>query len=457
MNEAIDLTTAQERIFDMLLGDDGQAWDEARKYLARTRPDLIERINTTPSTAAPTVDAVKVAQEAAVRMFGSRIAVSSVFLDGAVVGARAMQDAMAAALAAQAPGAVKVRELVWVKAALTSRFGDRLAIRLADTFFGTYAVEKESDTVFVSTLAGLTVGERQGYSTPEAAMTAAQAEREARVLSEIETAPPADGYVDAFYAIAKMLGVAAQPSSPKEVWEREIRPRLEALTAAPPVAREEVKGACPSCGCDEIDHRGIWTCRCPGAPVPERQFLATEDGEFNGNAEDTPSFAERSGTENLFHVPERLENAPSQQPAGEAGGLVERARVAVEWSTQQLDIGSWRPTRSRIEGLRNLIRDLMAKIEADATRLAALEARVVELEREANNATQTAHQMAVAFQGAEAHATKAEGDVGSLLAATDWIDEVCHLDRDLEEFASTMVNITMLRKVRDARAALGSR
>lgn len=38
------LQDAQNRLFDMLLGDDGQAWKEAERYLERTRPDLHERL-----------------------------------------------------------------------------------------------------------------------------------------------------------------------------------------------------------------------------------------------------------------------------------------------------------------------------------------------------------------------------------------------------------------------------
>ena len=35
---------AQDRLFDILLGDDGQAWKEAERYLERTRPDLYQRL-----------------------------------------------------------------------------------------------------------------------------------------------------------------------------------------------------------------------------------------------------------------------------------------------------------------------------------------------------------------------------------------------------------------------------
>lgn len=34
------LSECQRRLFDVLLGDDGQAWNEAERYLERERPDL---------------------------------------------------------------------------------------------------------------------------------------------------------------------------------------------------------------------------------------------------------------------------------------------------------------------------------------------------------------------------------------------------------------------------------
>ena len=54
------LAEVQDRIFDMLLGDDGQAWQEARKYLKRTRPDLVERLNRAKplAPAAPDGDSI---------------------------------------------------------------------------------------------------------------------------------------------------------------------------------------------------------------------------------------------------------------------------------------------------------------------------------------------------------------------------------------------------------------
>jgi hypothetical protein len=35
---------AQDRLFDILLGDDGQAWKEAERYLERVRPDLYQKL-----------------------------------------------------------------------------------------------------------------------------------------------------------------------------------------------------------------------------------------------------------------------------------------------------------------------------------------------------------------------------------------------------------------------------
>ena len=42
--ERARLEEAESRLFDMCLGDDGQAWKEAERYLERHRPDLFERL-----------------------------------------------------------------------------------------------------------------------------------------------------------------------------------------------------------------------------------------------------------------------------------------------------------------------------------------------------------------------------------------------------------------------------
>lgn len=40
-----DLERAQNRLFDVLLGDDGQAHKEGMRYMERARPDLYARLN----------------------------------------------------------------------------------------------------------------------------------------------------------------------------------------------------------------------------------------------------------------------------------------------------------------------------------------------------------------------------------------------------------------------------
>lgn len=40
---------------------------------------------------------------------------------------------------------------------------------------------------------------------------------------------PSDGYKQAFYEVAELLGIGAQPLSPREVWEAQMRPKLKAL------------------------------------------------------------------------------------------------------------------------------------------------------------------------------------------------------------------------------------
>lgn len=32
---------------------------------------------------------------------------------------------------------------------------------------------------------------------------------------------------------------------------------------------DEEKGACPNCGCEALDHRGLWVCQCP---APQTAF-----------------------------------------------------------------------------------------------------------------------------------------------------------------------------------------
>lgn len=44
-----------------------------------------------------------------------------------------------------------------------------------------------------------------------------------------QPAPGIDGYQGAFYELAGMLNISAQPRSPKEVWETQMRPLLQAL------------------------------------------------------------------------------------------------------------------------------------------------------------------------------------------------------------------------------------
>ncbi len=43
-----------------------------------------------------------------------------------------------------------------------------------------------------------------------------------------------DGYVDAFYRIAELLDITPQPASPKEVFEKQMLPKLERLLSKEP-------------------------------------------------------------------------------------------------------------------------------------------------------------------------------------------------------------------------------
>jgi hypothetical protein len=53
-----------------------------------------------------------------------------------------------------------------------------------------------------------------------------------RIAATQRATSASDGYADAFYQIAKVLGIDAQPRSPREVFEQQMLPRLAALSAS---------------------------------------------------------------------------------------------------------------------------------------------------------------------------------------------------------------------------------
>lgn len=335
-----------------------------------------------------------------------------------------------AALAAQAPGAVKVRELVWVKAALTSRFGDRLAIRLADTFFGTYAVEKENDAVFVLTLAGLTVGERQGYSTPEAAQAAAYAHFAESILSALSAAPPVEreevpiplykrveAILDEHSAwiarpndeVTKRVALAAMFAAHSVMTEEEELEVIDVEATIKLMVSRFLRWTLPD---DFNPDGGISFTRHPGhVPVGTNLLTAVQAADMVRYILDGfPSVAIPA----LTATP-----APSQQPAGEAGGLVEALstmrlthealmaitdaldRIVLEAGNSSQPIPTFvadaiRHGRETIDRLNAPGRIRFEKaydsLEADAARIAELEAenaakdaRVAELEERAEH------------------------------------------------------------------------
>lgn len=60
-----------------------------------------------------------------------------------------------------------------------------------------------------------------------------------------------DGYQAAFYELADMLGIPAQPCSPREVWEAQMRPALQAAIAAQGPVPMVLH--CPRCHLQHID------------------------------------------------------------------------------------------------------------------------------------------------------------------------------------------------------------
>ena len=351
----------------------------------------------TPSTTAPAVDAEKVARAIGhdeVRKLAREnwrsehpgIAWTSegceycLMSAAAELGAHAMQDAMAAALAAQAPGAVRVRG--------ADDIASSLANMVAEYVDG--GIRSNQDW-------------RSGLSEVIAAR-----------LQRLTAAPPTDGYVDAFYAIAKMLGVVAQPASPKEVWEREIRPRLEALTAAPPVEREgatEIYMGRGLVDVGDIHHEGrsgiLFRPRATHIPIGQPGEVSGE--YWPGHGDVVIWIENRGGAEVImdFLSPFLTTPAPSQQPAGEAGGLVGCCRRGSDCDCHVKELVA-ELRRLADEQIEDQIRytqqadkamvQAADRIEADATRIAALEAenarlreRLVEVESERDEAVNWAH------------------------------------------------------------------
>jgi hypothetical protein len=51
-------------------------------------------------------------------------------------------------------------------------------------------------------------------------------------VSPLRASIPSAGYAEAFYEIAKMLGLEARPETPAEVWQEQMRPMLATRIAA---------------------------------------------------------------------------------------------------------------------------------------------------------------------------------------------------------------------------------
>lgn len=55
------------------------------------------------------------------------------------------------------------------------------------------------------------------------------------------------GYRDAFYELASLMGIGARAASPKDVWEREILPRLKEALSRPAVREAALEEAARLC------------------------------------------------------------------------------------------------------------------------------------------------------------------------------------------------------------------
>lgn len=93
-------------------------------------------------------------------------------------------------------------------------------------------------------------------------------------MTDANPSPALEAGQRAHAAYCEAIGIMPCWDSPSHIVHRAAWAAVEAALAPAPAAEE--KGACPVCGCEEVDHRDLWTCRCP-APAPG--FKAVDPGQ----------------------------------------------------------------------------------------------------------------------------------------------------------------------------------
>lgn len=106
------------------------------------------------------------------------------------------------------------------------------------------ALPDDTEEAFIGCAANIQLAKYMAAANPETILAIAEAysaleQRLKAAETEVQrlnaTAQPDDsndGYVKAFYEIAAILGISAQPNSPKHVFETVMKPKLQALVAA---------------------------------------------------------------------------------------------------------------------------------------------------------------------------------------------------------------------------------
>jgi len=155
-------------------------------------------------------------------------------------------------------------------------------------------------------------------------------------LSQKETEPTASPAADFDQQALDIIdaweaGEYLHPVQKKAALQVAIRDAL----ASP--AEPEEKGACPVCGCEEVDHRNLWTCRCP-APAPG--FKTVDPGRPYSATSPAPATDEEVArmVERLLHDCSRIGEPHDHMIMAQAADLltrVARERDAAEatlWS-----------------------------------------------------------------------------------------------------------------------------
>lgn len=147
-----------------------------------------------------------------------------------------------------------------------------------------------------------------------------------------------NGYAEAFYELAQLMGIPAQPISPEKVWREQMLPKLCAALAqseqAAPRMGAAVTDAPLQAGMSNPELYAAWDKKLPGVKPTDEQISAFAIGVEVGLDRATPAAVTDAGSEKLAVARERLQNSVNWLMHGNRTGRlcgVEDFYTLIEW------------------------------------------------------------------------------------------------------------------------------